>query len=199
MNLFAFAATLAIPPDKLVPRYLTIRNDPGELILNPLKIDGLKRKLSLQLGSRKVGLVQTLSYAHIPIGRPMLLSRKILGNETDLSILLACFNEPAVHLSLQWMPVPLFNLGYRFLELRSHIGTDCEFDHPEASIHAFSTIPEKVVLISGSVRTEKHLLNSRGKKTERLPENSELLKTRRHVAVPKFRMQNQIVLEPIRV
>ena len=69
-----------------------------------------------------------------------------VGHEVHLRPLLSRFHLALAHTLFELMPIVLWHIVDRLLQLRRNIHTDRELDHPEAFVSALGEIPEQLPL-----------------------------------------------------
>ena len=83
-----------------------------------------------------------------------------VGHVAHLCILLArVYPATVLCLTIQFMPLVIIDLCHRLSELRGHVHTYGELNHPEPFVSALSAVPQQLPLVTGW--PQQYLLHSR--------------------------------------
>ena len=109
-----------------------------------------------------------------------------VGYEVHLSPLLTRVHTVLTHLAVQRLPLLFGYLRHRAAELHRHVNSHRKLDHSEPLVPALGAVPQKLLLVPGRVRPHHHLVHPGRQMPQRFGQHSQLLMTRKYVAVPKL-------------
>ncbi len=156
------------------------------------------KEADLVLQAWKFQLAQRLADSQEPVVGAVLAVAGPVGDEAHLGPFLPGGIRLVVEVA-DGVPLLPGQLGHRRLECMGDIGSHGELDHAEALVAALGAVLEQVLLVACRVGAHEDLFHSRRQRGQRFLEHAQLFITRRHVAVAKLRVHDQLLLGPINV
>src|SRR5208337_4586155 len=188
MSFFGLAASFMMPVDELAPFPIHVGRDPEELVLGLTEANGLKGEI---IHPGKEGLFHQFPDSDVAV-RLSFLCRALVRDEADFSPFSGDASLPVKERT------PFFCLADRFFELRSYVRPYGELDPAKAFVVPVA-IGHKIMLIACRIGAEPYSFYPFGQKREGADEDAELLMSRRDVAVPELRVEDEALFGPVSI
>src|ERR1035438_4056182 len=151
MCLFAVTAALPVPDDEFFSRKVPVGYHRCQLVTDAPHIHDRKRQPRL-FNAGKPGLGQWFPDCNVTVSRPLLAVASPGGHKADVGPFLVTAGYA--------LPLASFDFRHCLSQSVGDVGADGKTNHAESFAFAFSTITEKLFLITGAVGTKIYFLYS---------------------------------------